>query len=323
MTKLFIHTLIILLTFSFISFSGCDFDKIKSKATVGNLDIYVDESIEPLIDKEKAEFERLNPEARLLMTTSPASNCVADLVNGKVKTIALARDFTEEEKKFIAENKLEIKKFEFAIDGIAFIVNPDNPVARVTSADLKSIFTGEFKNWTDIKSQDEEQNKETKSYFSGSKGNIKVFIQRPNSSVYSFVKDSVLNKMDYVSSAAICSTSTQMLQMVRENKNAIGIVNAAWLSKGNQDSLDVTVKPLRISFITSTGFHKDFVQFHQGYLANGTYPYRRYAYIITGDLGIGMTTGFLSFMLGKDGQKVVVKNGLVPVSQPVQTIQLN
>lgn len=323
MTKHFIHTLVILLSFSFTLFSGCDFDKIKSKATVGNLDIQVDESIEPLAIKEKAEFERLNPEARLLMTSLPASNCVADLVNGKVKTIALARDFTEEEKKFIADNKLEFKKFEFAIDGIAFIVNPENPVTRVTSADLKSIFTGEMKNWTDIKSQNEEQNKETKSFFSSSKGNIKVVIQRPNSSVYSFVKDSILNKMEYTTSALICSTSTQMLQMIRDNKNAVGIVNASWLSKGNQDSLDATVKPLRISFITSTGFQKDFVQFHQGFLANGTYPYRRYAYLFTSDLGIGMTTGFLSFLLGKDGQKVVVKNGLVPISQPVQTIQLN
>ncbi|MBS1493813.1 MAG: substrate-binding domain-containing protein [Bacteroidetes bacterium] len=323
MTKIFLHTLIFTLFLSFSLYSGCDFDKIKSKAITGNLDVDVDETVEPLMKKQKDEFERLNPEAKLFLTTLPTTNCIADLINGKTKTIVVTRDFTGEEKKIIADNKLEFKKFEFAIDGIAFIVNPKNPVLRVTSDDLKNIFTGEYKNWTDIKSQNEEQNSETKSYFSGSKGNIKLFIQRQNSAVYNFVKDSVMKRMDYSSSAAVCSTSTQMLQMVRENVNAIGIVNMAWLSEGNQDSLDATVKALRVSQITATGFQKDFVQFHQGYLANGNYPYRRYVYLMTGDLGIGLTTGFLNYLLKPDGQKVVLKNGLVPVSQPVQTIQLN
>lgn len=255
----------------------------------------------------------------------PASNCIADLINGKTKTVVVTRDFNDEEKKIIADNKLEFRKYQFAIDGIGFIVNPANPVLRVNSEDLQKIFTGEYKNWTDIKSQNEAQNSETKSYFSGSKGNIKLFIQRQNSSVYSYVKDSVMKKMEYSTAAVVCSTSTQMLQMVRENPNAIGIINMSWLSAGNMDSLDATVKALRVSRITDTGFQKDFIQFHQGYLANDAqpYPYRRYVYLITGDLGIGLTTGFLTYLLKPEGQKVVMKNGLVPVSQPVQTIQLN
>ncbi len=324
MIKFILHTLVVTLFFSF-TLSGCEFDKIKSKAITGNLDIDVDENIEPLMKKEKEEFERLNPEAKLFLSTMPASNCIADLINGKTKTVVVTRDFNDEEKKIIADNKLEFRKYQFAIDGIGFIVNPANPVLRVNSEDLQKIFTGEYKNWTDIKSQNEAQNSETKSYFSGSKGNIKLFIQRQNSSVYSYVKDSVMKKMEYSTAAVVCSTSTQMLQMVRENPNAIGIINMSWLSAGNMDSLDATVKALRVSRITDTGFQKDFIQFHQGYLANDAqpYPYRRYVYLITGDLGIGLTTGFLTYLLKPEGQKVVMKNGLVPVSQPVQTIQLN
>jgi deoxycytidylate deaminase len=110
MTKFFIHTLIITLFFSF-SLSGCEFDKIKSKAITGNLDIDVDENIEPLMKKQKEEFERLNPEAKLFLTTLPSSNCIADLINGKIKTITVTRDFNDEEKKIIADNKLEFKNF--------------------------------------------------------------------------------------------------------------------------------------------------------------------------------------------------------------------
>jgi len=322
MAKSFLNTLIILLSVSFI-FSGCEFDKIKSKATVGNLDMTVDETIYPLMKNEKAEYERINPDARLLLTTLPTSNCMADLLNNKTKIITVTRDFDSTEKKYIAENKIETKKYEIAIDGVGFIVNPSNPVTRVTSEDLKKIFAGEFKNWTDIVAQDENQNKETKSYFTGSKGNIKVFIQRPNSTLYNYVKDSVMKKLDYVSSAVICSTSAQMLQMVRENSNSIGITNMAWLSAGNQDSIDATVKALRISKILDNGVQKDYVQFHQGYIHNDSYPYRFAVYVITTEGGIGLTTGFISYILHPDGQKVILNNGLVPVSQPVRTIQLN
>jgi len=327
MTKSFQHTLLVILLIVSSSFStffsGCEFDKIKSKTTVGNLDMTVDDTVEPLMKKEKAEYERINPDARLLLTTLPTSNCMADLLNNKTKIITVTRDFDSTEKRYISENKIDVKKYEIAIDGVGFIVNNSNPVSRVTSEDLKKIFTGEFKNWTDIKAQDEEQNKSAKSYFTGSKGSIKVFIQRPNSTLYSYVKDSVMNKLDYVSSAVICSTSAQMLQMVRENNNSIGITNMAWLSAGNQDSMDATVKALRVSKILDNGVQKDFVQFHQGYIYNDTYPYRFSVFIMTTEGGIGLTTGFLSYILKPDGQKVILNNGLVPVSQPVRTIQLN
>ena len=55
-----------------------------------------------------------------------------------------------------------------------------------------------------------------------------------------------------------------MLDMIRKNKNAIGISNLSWLSKGNQDSLDPSIKPLRISRIFANGKRDEFRQLHQG-----------------------------------------------------------
>ena len=301
----------------------CNFDEIKSISTTGDMSIVVDENVEPLMKDEIREFERLNPEAKIRMKVVPTKVAKADLINRETNLIVVTRSFDEQEKAIIEKNKLEIKEYPIAVDAIGFIVNNKNPISRLTSDDLKNIFTGVYNNWTDIKSQDEEQNKAVAKFFTGPSNKIKLFIQRRNSSTYDYVLDSILKKIEYATTAIVCSTSVQMLNSVRENESSTGIVNMNWLSKGSQDTIDTSVKSLRISKIIDNGRQDDFREFHQGLIYNGTYPYRRTIYVITSDSGIKLSTGFITFLVKTDGQKIVLKNSLVPVTQPVRTIDIN
>jgi len=317
-----LSTLLVLLFFVFL-FKGCDLDEIKSVSTSGEMKIAVDENIEPLMKAEIEEFQRLNQEAIVKMISAPTNNVIADLLNKDVKFIVSTRNLNAEEKAIAEKNKLEISDYPIAVDGIGFIVNLKNPVSRVTSDDLKKILNGEFKNWTDIISPDEDQNIKSKSYFKPASSNIKVFIQRKNSSTHDYVLDSILKQTQYVNSAVICSTSSQVLNSVRENENSVGVINMNWLSTGNHDTIDSTVKPLRVSKIRDNGRQEDYTEFHQGLLYNGTYPYRRTIYAITSEIGITLATGFIIFLTKTDGQKIVLKNSLVPVNQPIRTIQID
>ncbi|MCX7832938.1 MAG: substrate-binding domain-containing protein [Ignavibacteria bacterium] len=312
----------ILLSFPFLFFSGCDYGEIKSKATVGETTIYVDENLEPLLNDLKSEFERIYKEAKVNFVVKPAKVAIADLLNRDHKVILVARDFNEEENKFIKDVKLEIQRYEVALDGIGFIVNPASPIERLTSSDLKKIFTGEYKNWTDIKVQDEEQNQKAKQFFKGNLNEIKLYIQRPNSSAYELVKDSVLDKMNFSESARVCSTSAQLIEGIRKHKNAIGFVNLAWISIGNQDEQDTTVRGIRVSRIYPSGRQTDFEIFHQGTVAYRKYPYIRKVYLFSTEFDFTAAYGFTTFLLHADGQKVILKRGLVPVTQPVRIIKL-
>lgn len=304
--------------------SGCKFDEIKSVTTTGELNIIVDENLEPLMKAEIQEFERLNPEAKVKMKVAPSKVVKADLINGDTKFIVTARNFDEEESAVIEKNKIPVKEYPIAIDGIGFIVNLKNPVKRVTSEDLKNIFTGSYKTWNEVKSeQDPDQDIEVKKFFKPSNNSIKLFIQRKNSSTYDYVLDSIMKKINYSATAVVCSTSAQIINSVRENENAIGIINMNWLTTGNTDTIDSTVRPLRVSKILENGRQYDFAEFHQGLIYNATYPYRRSVYAFTTEQDLKLAMGFLTFLLGTDGQKVVLKNSLVPVSQPVRTIQIN
>lgn len=307
-----------------ILFSGCKFDEIKSVTTTGELSIVVDENVEPLMKAEIKEFERLNPEAKVNMKVVPTKVAKAELINGETKFIVVTRNFDEEEKAVLEKNKTEVKEYPIAIDGIGFIVNTKNPLKKVTSEDLKNIFTGKYTKWTEIKSeQDRDQEKEVAKFFNATTDKIKLFIQRKNSSTYDYVLDSILKKTEYSNTAVVCSTSVQILNNVRNTENAIGIVNMNWLTTGNADTIDSTVKTLKVSKIADNGRQYDFAEFHQGLIFNASYPYRRSIYVFSTELDMKLASGFISFLLKNEGQKVVLKNSLVPVSQPVRTIQIN
>jgi len=320
MNRLYIYITIVICIFTIQS---CDLDEIKSVATSGEMKIATDENVEPLMKDEVREFQRLNPEAKIVMSSGPTNNVITELLNRDTKFIVSTRVLNQEEKDIAVKNKMEITEIPFAIDAIGFIVNLKNPVTRVTSDDLRKILSGETKNWLDITAQDEEQNKEVKSFFNNSNEKIKLYIQRKNSSTHDYLLDSILKQSQYSENAVICSTTVQILESVRDNENAIGIVNMNWLSTGNHDTIDSTVKPLRVSKIWDNGKQDDYSEFHQGLIFNGKYPYRRTIYIITSEVGITLATGFITFLTKTDGQKIVLKNSLVPVNQPIRTIQIN
>ncbi|MBV6398748.1 MAG: substrate-binding domain-containing protein [Ignavibacteria bacterium] len=307
-----------------LALSSCqDYREIKPLSTSGSAYIAVDENFKPAMEQLINEFIRLNPNAKLDVNYVPSRNAVAELVNNQTKLIVITRPFNREESDIIKQNNIQIDSHKVAVDAVAFIVNPYNPILRVTSNDLMNIFTGEYKNWTDIVAQDKDQNSEVAKTMTGNLNKIKTFIQRRNSATYDYVKENVLKGAEFYDKSTVCSTSAQMLQEIRENENAIGISNLAWLGIGKQDALDTTVKALRISIVNDAGAQRDYVQLHQGLVFNGEYPYDRVVYIYTTFKGIGLESGFISFMLQTPGQQVLLDHGVVPATQPVRTIQLN
>lgn len=304
--------------------SSCDFGQIKSKATTGTTIIGSDDNLEPLVKAEVEEFMRINQGSTIDAHYGPTNVIVGELINSQVRTVVVPRNFTPDERNIINQHKLEIDSYKVAVDGIAFIVNPENPVRRLTSDEIKKIFTGEYTLWTQLKTGVDEQNTAVANTMKGNDDKIKLFIQRPHSETYAYVKDTVLSGLDYAKTAVMCSTSAQMMNEIRSNKNSIGISNLSWLSVGKHDTLDSSVVPINISRIYPNGFQSpEYVQFHQGLVYNGTYPYVRNVWVLTLEQDINVATGFINFLLSTAGQQVVLKYGLVPVTQPVRTIQLN
>ncbi|MCX7877827.1 MAG: substrate-binding domain-containing protein [Ignavibacteria bacterium] len=302
-------SLIILVFF----FNSCDFSTKRSVTTIGELTIGVDEGVQPVVTREANEFMRLNEESKINVVVKTTKELIADLNNGELKTIVVGRDLTPEEEEIFKSNKIELKKNKFALDGIGVIVNPANPLRRLNFRELKEIFSGEVTDWEK---------------FSGGstppfKGKIDVFIARKNASIHDIFKSKVMEGKDFSSGSKVCSTSAQMMSEIRSGRNAIGFISMSWITVSN-DTLDESVKPLKIASVDSqTGSVGEYVGLHQAYIADKSYPLSTEVFILSSDFSMNVSVGFISFMLSYDGQRIVLKSGLVPVTQPVRIIQLN
>lgn len=299
----------------FISFflSSCDLTTKKSTTTIGELNVEVDEGILPVVMKEASEFMRLNTESKITAQVKTTNEVIADLINGNTRTIVVGRDFTKEEDDIIANNKLEIKKNKFALDGIGVIVNNSNPLKKLNYNELKRIYTGSTVDWKDLDGDNKDLHK----------GKIAVFIARKNASVHDFFKEKALGGAEFYAGSRICSTSAQMLNEIKGNENSIGFISMAWITV-RSDTLDTSVKALKIAPVdVSSGYVGNYVGLHQAYIADKSYPLVTETYIMSTDFSMNVSVGFTSFMLSYDGQRIVLNSGLVPVTQPVRIIQLN
>lgn len=296
-----------------LALNACDYTVKKSTSTTGELTVGVDEGISPVVKEEASEFMRLNNESKITLNIKTTKEVIADLNNGTYKTIVVGRDLSKEEADIFANNKIEIKRSAFALDGIGVIVNPKNPITKLNFNELKRIFTGEQKQWNEL----DGDNKDVYS------GKIKVFVARKNASIHDIFKQKVLAGAEFGAGDVICSTSTQMMRELKSDENAIGFISMAWITVSN-DTLDESVKPLKIATVDpNSGAIGNYVGLHQGYIANKTYPLITEAYIFSTDFSMNLSVGFSSFMASYDGQRIVLRSGLVPVTQPVKIIQLN
>ncbi len=306
------YLLVLVILSGSVIYMGCDYGKVKSVTTIGETSIEVDESISPVVKKEADEFMRLNTESKINMKIKTSNEVMADLLNGDIKTVVVSRDFNQNEKEHIQKFKIDLKRNAFAVDAIGVIVNTSNPVEKLNYNELKGIFTGEIEDWKNL----EGDNKDVY------KGKIKVFMARGNAAIHDIFREKVLAGSEYGKYDVPCSTSTQMLDEIKKDKDAIGFITMSWVTKF-ADTLDTAVKPLKIGAVDSLGRIDKYVGLHQGYVANGDYPLAIKIYIFSTDYSMNVSVGFISFMLAYDGQKIALNSGLVPVTQPVRIIQLN
>ena len=85
----------------------------------------------------------VNPNAEIEQQTTDSTTGITSAIDGKCDIGMASRDLKEEE--------TGVKATKIALDGIAVIVNNDNPTDEISSDMVKQIFTGEVTKWQDVK----------------------------------------------------------------------------------------------------------------------------------------------------------------------------
>jgi len=60
----------------------------------------------------------------------------------------------------------------------------------------------------------------------------------------------------------------------------------------------------------------------QGFIYNKSYPFVREVYLISRETFVGLGSGFINWACGEQGQRIVLKSGLVPATMPIRLVQI-
>lgn len=99
-------------------------------------------SVSPVMEKLKEAYLAVNTNADIEIQTSDSTTGITSTQEGICDIGMASRD--------LKDTETDVKATTIAQDGIAVIVNNENPVENLTSEQVKSIFTGETTSWADV-----------------------------------------------------------------------------------------------------------------------------------------------------------------------------
>ena len=226
------------------------------------------------------------PDAEVIVTGGGSGVGIAALPENTTDIAMASRQIKFSEKMKFAELGLDAEEVVVAYDALAVVVNPSNPVGRLTREQLEAIFRGKITNWKDVGGEDRK---------------IVVYSRETSSGTYEFFKESVLENKNYMSSILSMPATGAIIQSVRQTKGAIGYIGLAYLNP--------YVKPLAVSYDGGAHYAVPSVET----AADGSYPIVRPLYYYYDSRKEAQVSPFISYVLSPEGQESVLEQGFIPV----------
>ena len=282
----------IFLAVSLLIFTGCDRPP-EGEAPTGKeetryITVKGSDTMVHLTSIWAEEFMTANPGAEISVTGGGSGTGIAALINGTTDICAASRPMKEKETQLAAGKGVQPQEFVVGRDGIAIIVNPENPVSVLTMQQLKQIFTGEVTNWKEVGGDDQP---------------ILVFSRESSSGTYVFFQEHVLDKADYTQSARLLPGTSALVQGVSADKGGIGYVGLGFAEHGEGIKAVLVAVDAQSEAVTPS----------EETVRLGLYPIARPLYLYTKGAPTGLAKDFIDFTISEKGQQIVKETGYVPL----------
>jgi len=303
---------LILFVIALVSCQTKSNDKFTDTYTSGTIKIAVDNNFQPIVKEELDVLKAQLPNANIIPIYTDELSAIDLLVKDSVRVVVATRPLSEKELNYLKEKKYFPKSYKLAVDGIALIVNNSNPDTLISVYNLRKILTGQVKQWKEI--------------FPKSKlGKFRVVFDNPNSSTVRYAIDSICIGQKLSEDLNAQHSNEEVINYVSKTPNAIGVIGVNWLNNRKDTtnlSFNNNVRVMSLTnqeVATPENCYKPF----QAYLFYENYPLTRTIYVIVNDPRGSLPSSVSNFLTGDRGQRIILKAGLVPATQPVRVVHIN
>lgn len=278
----------------------------KASGVSGNLSSVGSDTLANLMTLWAEEFKRAYPNVNVQIQAAGSSTAPPALTEGTSNIGPMSRMMKDKE---IASFE---KKFGYkptaipvAIDALAVFVHKDNPVKGLSIAEVDAIFSDtrkcggeqEINKWGDLGLE------------GGIAGqDVQIYGRNSVSGTYGYFKSKALCKGDYKSSVNEQPGSASVVQSVSTSLNAIGYSGIGY-------------KTSSVKAVALAKKGTDYVEATPDNAVTGKYPLSRFLYVYVNKKPnqplAPLEREFITMVMSKVGQEVVVKDGYIPLPAKV------
>ncbi len=238
------------------------------------------------------KYMEKNSQEFIAVTGGGSGTGLSSLISGTCDIAISSRDNKEKEVALAKQKGIVPYEIKVALDGLAVVVNPSNPVSKLTISQLADIFDGKITNWKEVGGKD------TK---------IVLLSREVNSGTHVYFKEHVLRRCDpngkeeFAPVALMLSSSQAIADEVAGNTAAIGYYGMGYISSKQ--------KPVSVAKDDKSEYVAPTIE----NVVKGKYPISRPLIFYTQGEPQGLVKKFVDFALSKEGQKIVLDTDFVPV----------
>ena len=250
-------------------------------AAAENVVIKGSTTVLPIAQAALEAYMKAHPGVNISLSGGGSGDGIKALIDKSTDIATSSREIKAKEVELAKSKGVNPVAHTVAIDALTPIVHPKNRINGLTIDQLSQIYQGKIKNWKEVGGDDLQ---------------IVVVSRDSSSGTFESWGNLVLNNAKVTPKAQLQASSGAVVQAVSKNRYAISYVGIGYL---NQSVKALTVNGIAAS--AKTALSKE-------------YPVARPLYMYTNGQPTGEAANFIKFVLSPAGQKLVAKEGFVPIT---------
>ncbi|MGO9137598.1 MAG: phosphate ABC transporter substrate-binding protein [Syntrophales bacterium] len=226
-------------------------------------------------------YMKVHPGVNISLSGGGSGDGIKALIDNSTDIASSSREIKDNEISLAKEKGVNPVAHTIAIDALTPIVHPKNKVNGLTIDQLSQIYQGKITNWKEVGGDDLQ---------------IIVVSRDSSSGTFEAWGHLVLHNVKVTPKAQLQASNGAVVQAVSKNRYAIGYVGMGYVNKA--------VKGLTVNGIPAT----------EKTALSKEYPIARPLYMYTNGQPQGVVADFIKFVLSPAGQKLVSKEGFIPVT---------
>jgi len=247
------------------------FAGLKGKIDIAGCTVHI-----PVMKEAAKRIMMYNPDIRITIVGGGSGVGVQKVGEGLVDIANTDRPLSAEERA-----KYGLKSYAFAIDGVAVVVHPSNPVRNLSARQVQEIYAGKIRSWSAV---------------GGKNSPIHLYSLDEASGTRAVFWKKLLKKGSISDSAKIVSSNEAMKAAISRDENSIG-----YLSIGD---IDQSIAPVEIDGIYPSRKNTQI----------GLYRVVRKLYMNTKGEPGKLVKAFIDYILSPEGAKSIEEYGFIPIN---------